>query len=418
MATKEHSLKFKAFVAVPPGEVYRAFTHATALRDWLADAAQSEARVGGRLYLFWTSGYTATGEYRTLEPGARVEFGWLGAGEPEPSQVQVKLKAKDGGTSVQLTHSRLGGGKKWAASLAQIQRGWEVSLENLKAVLETGNDLRVARLPRLGIFIDDLTAEAAARLGVPVSDGTLLAGVVEGAGAHAAGLQKGDVIVRMDGKKITRSFDTLRAVLARHQAGDEVPVVFYRGPEKHSVSMTLSARPTPPELPASGAALAEAAKQHYATFIGDMRQRLAGVTDAEAEHAPAPNEWNLKQLVAHFIACERDLQAWIADMLNDNTVGDSLEFRPNVAVRLNAIVARYGSLPALLDELQAAANETVALLAALPDSFVARKPMFGRAASWITNVVPSHLPDEHGDQLAATLAAARELPAAALRGEN
>ncbi|MCC7361086.1 MAG: SRPBCC domain-containing protein [Anaerolineales bacterium] len=418
MAANKTSLRFKVFVGAPPGEVYRAFTHATALRDWLANAAQSEARVGGRLYLFWSSGYTSTGEYRRLEPGARVEFGWLGAGEPEPSQVQVKLKPKGGGTSVQLTHSRLGSGKKWAASLAQIQRGWEVSLENLKSVLETGNDMRVARRPRLGIFLDELTAAAAARLGAPVSDGALLAGVAEGAGAQAAGLQKGDVIVRMDGKKITRDLESLSAVLARHKAGDEVPVVFYRGAEKHSVSMTLSARPTPPELPASGAELAERARQNYAAFMGDLRQRLTGVSEAEAEHAPAPQEWNLKQLTAHFIACERDLQAWIADMLNDNTVGDSLEFRPNVTARLDAMVARFGSLPALVDELQAAADETTALLAALPPSFVARKPMFGRVAAWITSVGPSHLPDEHGDQLTATLAAARERPAAAQRGEN
>lgn len=418
MAANQTSLKFKTVVAAPPAEVYRAFTHATALRDWLADAAQTAPRPGGRLYLYWASSYSVTGAYRTLAPGVRVEFNWHGAGEPEPSRVQVKLKAKDGGTAVQLTHSHLGTGKKWAAALIEIQHGWETSLENLKSVLETGIDLRTARLPRLGIFLDDSSAEALARAGAPVSTGTLLAGTAEGSGAHAAGLQKGDVIVRMDGHKITSDFGSLRPVLAEHKAGDEVTVVYYRGAEKRTTKMTLSARPAPPPLPATGAALAEIAHKNYAAFIGDLRARLAGVSEAEAEHVPAPNEWNLKELVAHFIACERDLQAWIADMLNDNTVGDSLEFRPNVTVRLAAIVARYNHLAALLDELQAAAAETVALLAALPEAFVARKHMYARAATWIMNVVPGHLGDEHGDQLTATLAAARVLPAAALRGEN
>lgn len=411
MATDQTSLKFKIVIAAAPAEVYRAFTHATALRDWLADAAQTDPRPGGRVYLYWTSSYSVTGAFRTLTPGERVELNWHGAGEPEPSRVQVKLKAKDGGTAVQLTHSHLGRGKKWAAALGEIQRGWTNSLENLKSVLETSIDLRTARLPRLGIFIDDFNAEAAARLGVPVTAGTLLAGTAEGSGAHAAGLQKGDVIVRMDGKKITSDFGSLRAVLGKHKAGDEVPVVYYRGADKQTVLMTLSARPAPAELPATGAALAEIARQHHAGFIGDLRARLAGVSEVEAEHIPAPNEWNLKELVAHFIACERDLQSWIADMLNDNTVGDSLEFRPNVTVRLDALAARYGSLAALLDELQAAAGETVTLLAALPEKFVARKPMYQRVAAWIINVVPSHLGDEHGDQLAATLAAARDLPA-------
>jgi uncharacterized protein YndB with AHSA1/START domain len=418
VAADKGVLKFKTLVAAPPGEVYRAFTHGTALRDWLADAAQSDPRPGGRLYLYWNSGYTVTGTYGKLEPGARIEFSWQGTGEPEATQVQVKLKAKAARTAVQVSHSGLGSGKKWAAPAAAIRQGWEDALDNLKSVLEAGIDLRVMRLPRLGIFIDDFNADVAARLGVPVTSGTLLAGTLEGTGAQAAGLQKGDVIVRMDGRKITSNFGSLRAVLAKHHAGDSVPVVFYRGGEKHTVKMALSARPAPPPLPASGAALAAVAQANYAGFIGDLRARLAGVTEAAAEHVPAPNEWNLKELVAHFIACERDLQAWIADMLNDNTVGDSLEFRPNVTVRLDAIVKRYNSLPALLDELEAAAGETVMLLAALPDSFVARKPMFERAASWISNVVPSHLGDEHGDQLTATLAAARELPAAAIRGEN
>jgi hypothetical protein len=171
--------------------------------------------------------------------------------------------------------------------------------------------------------------------------------------------------------------------------------------------MTLSARPPAPPAPESGPALAALARSNYAEVLADMRQRLAGVSEAEAEQRPAPGEWTLKELVAHFIACERDLQAWIADMLNDNTVGDSLEFRPNVTPRLAGIVQRYPTLPALLDEVQAACDETVALLEALPEEFVRRRHMYQRAASWIMFVVPGHLRDEHGSQLEATLAAAR-----------
>ena len=56
-----------------------------------------------------------------------------------------------------------------------------------------------------------------------------------------------------------------------------------------------------------------------------------GVTEAEAGRKPAPNEWNLKELVAHFIACERDLQSWAAQMLNDRLQvivhGHAISFR-------------------------------------------------------------------------------------------
>jgi uncharacterized protein YndB with AHSA1/START domain len=399
-------IKLKRTIAAPAAEVYRALTHATALRDWLADAAQSEARIGGRLYLWWNDGFYANGRFSALVPGKKVAFSWHGSGEPEASRVSVALAEKDGKTAVSLTHSGLGTGKQWSGTRQAIADGWESGLENLQSVLESGVDLRLARVPRLGIFIDDFNPEFAARVGVPAKAGIRVAGTAEGSGAQAAGLQKDDVIVRLGGKATT-DFASLRRALEGRQAGESVAVVYYRGAEKQSTPMTLSARPPQPPAPPTGAALAEAAQQSYAAMLADLRQRLEGVSEAEAERRPAPAEWSLKELVAHFIACERDLQAWIADMLNDNTVGDSLEFRPNVTLRLAALVRRYPTIPALLDELKAASDETVALLAALPEAFVRRRHMYQRVAQWIMFVVPSHLPDEHGAQFTETLRAAR-----------
>ena len=410
MAAKTQSLRFKRTIKASPAEVYRAFTHATALRDWLAAAAAAQPRPGGHLYLKWSSGYAVHGDYTTLEPGKKISFTWHGTGEPAATRVQVSLAAVNGGTRVTLNHAGLGTGKAWKSAINQISAGWETGLENMQSVLEHGVDLREARTPRMGVFIDEFNPEVAIRLGVPVSLGSRLEGVAEGSGAQAAGLQKDDVIVRLGGKKIS-GFASLGPALQGHQAGDMVPVVYYRGPEKHTVSMALSRRPDPPALPESGAALAERAQAVYAAFLDDMTQRLAGVSETEADHRPAPNEWSLKELVAHFIACERDLQSWIADMVNDNTVGDSLEFRPNVNPRLAALVARYPTLPALLQELRQSTQETLALLRALPPEFVARKHMFRRVAGWILFVVPSHLPDEHGAQVQAALEAARQ-PAA------
>jgi hypothetical protein len=49
------------------------------------------------------------------------------------------------------------------------------------------------------------------------------------------------------------------------------------------------------------------------------------------------------------------------------------------------------------------------MLAALPPEFVAhRKHLYQRVAGWIRDVTPSHLPDEHGAQVQATLEAARQ----------
>ena len=119
-----------------------------------------------------------------------------------------------------------------------------------------------------------------------------------------------------------------------------------------------------------------------------------------------------QRAIAHFIACERDLQSWDCRTINGgNNAGeaqDSLEFRPNVTPRLRVLVGRYPTVAALLEELKRAEAETVALLAALPPEFVARKHLYQRAAFWMTQIVTSHFGDEHLNLMKAAIEAAKK----------
>jgi len=400
------ALTFKRSVNVPPAEVYRAFTHATALRDWLCDAAQTEVRKGGRVYLWWNSGVYASGAYTALEPGKKVAWVWHHSREPESAQITVSLAPgkPEGSTLVTLKHT-VGSGRKWSVVVKAAQAAWESALENLQSVLETGIDLREARLPRLGILISDFNAEIASQLGVPTKEGIRLEGTAEGTGARAAGLQKDDVIVKLGGKTAV-DFPTLSNALQGRQAGDKVKVVFYRGAEKKTVAMELGARPMP-ELPATAAELAKLVRKNYADINLDLAKLFNGLSESEAGHHPAPEAWSIKELVAHLIACERDFQSWVADMLNDNVVGDSLEYRPNVTERLRVMAERFGTLPALMEELNHSQAETAALLAALPAAFVARKHLYRRVATWMTLYVPVHYREEHWGQMQTALQSAR-----------
>ena len=174
----------------PVSQVYRAFTNETDLRGWLCDAAMAHPAKGGRIHLWWTSGYYATGAYRKLAADQEIEFTWQGRGDPRETRVSITLRPEGVGTQLSLTHEKLGTGKKWTETVEAIRRGWEQGLENLQSVLETGRDLRLTRRPMLGIYPNALTAEARERLGVPVEKGILIGNVVEGMGAQAAGLQE------------------------------------------------------------------------------------------------------------------------------------------------------------------------------------------------------------------------------------
>jgi uncharacterized protein YndB with AHSA1/START domain len=400
------ALKFTRTVAAPPTEAFRAFTHATALRDWMCDAAQTEARAGGRLFLWWDDGYAVTGAFTKFEPGARLAFTWHSPSEPSATQVMVSFKSKGDATQVTVTHGGFGGGPKWKESVTALRAAWPQSLENLVSVVETGVDLRFARRPRLGINFDEFNTEKAKKLGAPVKAGVFVTGTAEGTGARAAGLQKDDVLISLNGKKLTGPA-SFGPALHGLKAGDKPTIVFYRGAQKHTVPLELSRWPIP-EVPATGAQLAEHMRRTYAEVQAGLAALVDGLSEAQAERRPAPNEWSVKELLAHFILTERDYQSWVADMLNDRAVNDDLEMRPNVNERLAAVVARCGSVAALLDELKAASAESAGFIERLPAHFVRhRKHLYRRAALWQIEYTPIHFSEEHAEQFRQTIAAAK-----------
>jgi hypothetical protein len=217
-------------------------------------------------------------------------------------------------------------------------------------------------------------------------------------------MRKDDVIVSMDGRPVP-GWEEVGAVLQSRQAGDQIELIFYREGQRRSATVTLSGRPPLPQAPPSAAALAEAARAAYAELDGELAACLDGVSDEAAGHRPATGEWSAKESVAHLIACERDFQSWVAAMLLDLEVEDSLENRPNVIPRLAALVAERGDVPALLAELRRSVAETLALLAALPDEFVGRKHQYRRVSYWATDALPEHA-REHIAQMREALAAA------------
>ena len=387
-------------IEAPPSQVYRAFTNATSLREWLCDGAMVHPHKGGAVHLWWVAGYHATGEYRKLVPDEQATLTWRGRGEPGETRVSVALRPEGEGTVVSLAHKRVGGGKKWAEAAEAIRRGWERGLENLKSVLETGHDLRFTLRPMLGINPDAFGPEVAARLEVPVTKGMLIGGVVDGMGAQAAGLEKGDVITRIDEAKVA-DWGSLQAALAAHRAGDQVAVTYYRGAEKATTLMTLSPRSIE-EPPATPTALAEAFGAADEDFRRRLGEALAGVPDDLAARRPATAEWSAKEVLSHLISSQRSTQDWIVDLAGGQERWAD-DWPGNLDIAHAGLLAVYPTVPDLLAELARNAAETRAMIAALPESLVARKGAYWRLAYGIMEL-PFH--DEgHLTQIKEALAA-------------
>ncbi len=360
MATPAAALTFTRSVGVPPAEVFHLFTSPSALQEWCCQAAQVDPRPSGRLYLWWNQGYYTAGVFTVV----RVDF----------------ASAAGGGTQVTVTHKGVGTDTVWASTGEGIRHGWEAALENLQSVLETGVDLRLARRPMFGLNdAGTLSAERAAELGVPATEGLWIGGVMERMGAHAAGIRRDDVLVRLDGRPITIE-QSLAPVLAAHQAGDRVEAIFYRGPQQHRVTVELSRRPLV-ELPASAQALAEATRATYATLDRDVDAVFAGVSEAAADYRPAPDAWNAKQVLAHLIAVERDVHVWITKLIEEGDLID--QFHANDWTRLSALVTAYPTIAELLAELKRSEAATATMIATLPPEVARRKYLLHHLARWI-----------------------------------
>ena len=404
MSTK--TLEFQRTIKATPADVYRAFTRAVALREWLCDGATAEARVGGHCYFWWNSGFYASGAFTALDQDKRVAFTWQGKGEPAETSIEVRLEATGNVTTVTLTHAGLSEGPEWAKMHREAAEGWQSGMENLQSMLETGLDLRFTRRPMIGILVDDFSPAIAAHLGIPVTAGTRVAGVVEGMGAQKAGLQKDDVVVSINGKPTT-NWPEITTALQGRRAGDVVAVEFYRGAEKIAVDMPLSFRPIP-EVPASPQALAEAIQASSIETATGLAACFEGVTEEEAARRPEPNEWSALEVVAHFILAERENQNWITDLINDDERwSDRFENTTNVPARIAALTGMYPTIEALLALLKRSQAETVAMLALLPPEFVAHKGSYWRLGRDLRTQTTEHL-HEHTAQITAAIAAARQ----------
>ena len=122
--------------------------------------------------------------------------------------------------------------------------GFAINIDDALTVSEQLIEKGYVERGFLGIAPVNLTPAIAAQIGVPVSEGILVARVVANSGADAAGLQGEDVIVALGGQDIRNTGD-LSKFLLENLPGKEVAVRIYRGNSEIETKATLGERPLP-----------------------------------------------------------------------------------------------------------------------------------------------------------------------------
>ncbi|HEX5500343.1 MAG TPA: PDZ domain-containing protein, partial [Thermomicrobiales bacterium] len=96
--------------------------------------------------------------------------------------------------------------------------------------------------PYIGAQILELSPDVASQYNLSVDYGAYVARVEQGGPAQMAGLQNGDVITAIDGKKID-SQNSFTELLFAHKPGDQVDVTVQRNGSEQHITVTLGQRP-------------------------------------------------------------------------------------------------------------------------------------------------------------------------------
>ncbi|WP_297979777.1 trypsin-like peptidase domain-containing protein [uncultured Methanobrevibacter sp.] len=122
--------------------------------------------------------------------------------------------------------------------------GFAIKIEDaMKHIDDLENGRKIER-PLLGITHVNVTETALLNqynvsIDSSIEEGIAVLSVVDGSSADKAGIKKGDVIIEIDGSKVTNTA-YLRYLLYKHNIGDTIKVKYIRGKEEITTEVTLT----------------------------------------------------------------------------------------------------------------------------------------------------------------------------------
>ena len=163
-------------------------------------------------------------------------------------------------------------------------------VRSIAGQLEEFGDVRRAQL---GVHMERVTPDDVPLLGLESAQGVIVRSVVEGSSAEQAGIEPGDVIVRLDDEDVVDGRDLWNRV-GLAAIGDEVDLVVVRNGKRKTIEATLGAgewvaapRAAPNER-LSGARLRDLSPQH------PLFGRVSGIEIVEVEQGSAASDLGLE----------------------------------------------------------------------------------------------------------------------------
>jgi len=119
--------------------------------------------------------------------------------------------------------------------------GFAIPINLAKKVLDDFKKYGSVKRGYIGITFTEINEALRKETGIDDINGLYVQSVVKGGAAEAAGIKKGDVITKIEGKKIYSSSD-LQERVARLRPGDKVTITYKRDGKEKDVTLTLKSQ--------------------------------------------------------------------------------------------------------------------------------------------------------------------------------
>ena len=183
-----------------------------------------------------------TGVISGLGRGITAGDEFAGAAETLDNVIQTDAAINPGNSGGPLLNSS---GQVIGVNTAIAQGGQNIGfalpINVIKDSLNNFNQNGQFKRPYLGVAYTVLDPQVAQLNNVPA--GAQIESVVAGSPAQSSGIQNGDVIVKIDGKSITKDTD-LSGEIASRKVGDSVTLQIWRSGQTLNITATLTSAPT------------------------------------------------------------------------------------------------------------------------------------------------------------------------------
>ena len=143
-----------------------------------------------------------------------------------------------GGALVNLRGELIGINTAIIGRSGNVGIGFAIPVNMVKGLVNQLVEYGEVKRGQLGVYIQDLTSDLAEALDLGDKSGALITEVIPGTAADAAGLQSGDLITEVNGKKI-KGAASLRNTVGLLRVGSELDINYVRDGKEKSLSTKI-----------------------------------------------------------------------------------------------------------------------------------------------------------------------------------